>query len=70
MAHTACLVCLVSAVIATAKNGLGRGGIGNGCITYLEHSRFSLDIYGHNGLKKLNLSAHFSEPDVIKTFFL
>jgi len=40
MAHTACLVCLVSIVSGHSKNALGRGSSSNGHITKLEQSTF------------------------------
>ncbi len=40
MAHTACLVCLVSIVSGQSKNALGRGNSSNGHITKLEQSTF------------------------------
>ncbi len=50
MAHTTCLVCLVSTVSGRNKkrsqNAHGKGGASSGLITKLEQSRFSLDIYG------------------------
>jgi hypothetical protein len=52
MAHTACFVCLISAVSGrskkTGKIALERGRAGSRHLTKLEQSRFSLDIYGCN----------------------
>jgi len=52
MAHTPCLVFLVSTVSGhskkKAKNALGRGSANSGPITKLEQSIFSLDIYALN----------------------
>jgi hypothetical protein len=45
MAHTNCLVCLVSAVSSHHKNTLRKASASNGHITKLEQSTF-LDIYG------------------------
>jgi hypothetical protein len=45
MAHTTCLVCLVSTVSGCHKNALGRGSTSSRHITKLEQS---LDIYGHD----------------------
>ncbi len=51
MAHTAWLVCLISAVSGRSKKAkiaLERGRAGRRHLTKLERSRFSLDIYGCN----------------------
>jgi hypothetical protein len=40
MAHTACLVCLVSIVSGHSKNALGRGSSSNGHITKFDQSTF------------------------------
>jgi hypothetical protein len=48
MAHTACLVCLVSAVNGCSKKSLGRAGASSVHITNLKQSIFSFDIYGTN----------------------
>jgi hypothetical protein len=45
MAHSACLVCLISTVSGRSKKG-PKWGANSGHTTKLEQSRFSLDIYG------------------------
>jgi len=57
MAHTTCLVCLLSAVSGCRKNALERGSASSGHITKLEQSIFSLDIYGASALHVLG---HFT----------
>jgi len=49
MAHTACLVCLISTVSGRSQKRL-KCGAGSGHTTKLEQARFSLDIYGCKGL--------------------
>ncbi len=44
MAHTACLVCMVSTVSGHCKNALRKGSVGGQRITKLEQSTF-LDIH-------------------------
>jgi hypothetical protein len=49
MAHTACLVCLISTVCGfskKSKNALGEGGASSWHMKKLEQSRFHLDVYG------------------------
>jgi hypothetical protein len=47
MAHTACLVCLVTTATCRHKNAFGRGIASSRHITKLEAIYFSLDIYDY-----------------------
>ncbi len=65
MAHTACLVCLVSTVSGCCKNALGRGSASSRNIVKLEQPRFYLDIYGTN----LFTPAAFNNENIFFSFF-
>jgi hypothetical protein len=61
MAHTACLVCLVSTVSGLSKNALGRGNASNGHITKLEQSRYlwSMNTFGFHSLPYSKIDRSF-----------
>ncbi len=64
MAHTACLVCLVSTVSGCCKNAVRRGSASSRNIIKLEQPRFSVDIYGTN----LFTPAAFNNENIFSFF--